>query len=170
MEMNVSLQLWSLKAHDAAWEIAIEAVAGPHAHSELRFSDGKFFSSTQELGPRFANHKDLFDEDDSHWDITDIPCAPEDEHIVRRLAEMVTKGIDGHKQTYGMDHILTDFLPVPIATQTPDEWICSQSVAYVLQSIGLFMGYDTQQLSQDHVYHILLAELPAWAALRKEMA
>ena len=159
---------WFLKADNQLWEKAVEFAAGPHAHMELQFSDGIFFSSTLDLGPRFTTLDKLTDTDVSHWDVVEIEGATlQDEATVRILAEMIAQGgLQGRPQTYSLKNIFLDFLPAPIDTQTPNQWICSQACTYVLQSIGLFLGYIPQELSPDAAYQILKAEFPAWGALR----
>jgi hypothetical protein len=160
------MQMWFLKASDQLWEKGIEFVTGGHAHCEVKFSDGKFFSSTQALGPRFCDHQDLFDTDDSQYDIIDIPCTQQDERTVRALAEMIIHGLTGDKPEYGTKTILLSFLPVPIIRQAPSEWICSESCVYVLQSIGLFMGYVAKGICPHVAYVILKDEISVWQKLR----
>jgi hypothetical protein len=160
--------MWFLKANDQLWEKGIMLVEGPHAHTEIQFSDGKFFSSTTELGPRFCDRKDLYDPDDKEWDIIEIPCTSDDERFVRSLAEMICKGLTGKAPGYGFNHIALDFLPIPISLSSPDKWICSESCVYVLQAIGLFMGWIPQQTSPHDAFKILTSELQNWLKLRIE--
>lgn len=160
------MQAWFLKADNEAWEKVIQTVTGPHAHMELMFSDGQFFSSTTELGPRFTTFAGLFSQNMDDWDVIDIPATAQDEIIVRALAEMIIHGLSGEKPVYGKETIALDFLPIPITRQSPNEWICSESCVYVLQSIGLYMGYIAQQLAPHPAYVILQKELPVWQQLR----
>jgi len=160
------IKVWFLKASDQAWEVAIEAATGPHCHMEIQFSDQLFYSSTNDLGPRFTTLNNLFDTDINKWDIIDIPTTVDDEKIVRSLAEMITKGLDKDKPVYGINHIILDFLPIPLSFNTPNDWICSQLCVYICQSIGLFMGFIPQQISPHEAYEILNKELPIWQTLR----
>lgn len=54
---------------------------GGYSHVELVFSDGVSFSSSpRDGGTRFKN----IDVNNGHWDILEIPCAPDKEARIRR--------------------------------------------------------------------------------------
>lgn len=162
------MKAWFLKDDSQLWEKVIETFEGDHAHMELQFSDGLFFSSTTDDGPRFCTFDKTCDPDATHWDVIEIPITSQDEAIVRALAEMVCVGTSGKDQVYGWDHILGGFLPVALDQDSPNTWICSGSCVYVCQSVGLFMGYFPQRVSPHDAYKILMNPeyFLKWEALR----
>jgi uncharacterized protein YycO len=103
---------------------------GKYSHSELIFSDGTAWSSSnRDHGVRFKKI-----DFDHKWDVLDLPISFNHEICVREWCrQQVGKG-------YDWDGIFT--FVNPFARQDEPKMFCSEACCAALQQAGLFMGIN----------------------------
>jgi hypothetical protein len=93
---------------------------GPYYHTEVRFSDGRCFSSQYPDGVRFKQSIDT--DDELEWDVLDVPW--------RETPEVLAWCDLQVGMPYDMRGAINSGIGIDL--ENPDAWFCSEIVAEVL--------------------------------------
>lgn len=123
---------------------------GQYSHTELVFSDGKWFSSDEtDNGTRFIDGP----KPDCSYDYIHVPVHEYDEARIREFCE-AENGCAYDKKGIGFS-----FLPIPIGYQSETRWFCSEICTAALQLAKYCSGYTPARVHPNKLYKILNAEL-----------
>ena len=123
---------------------------GKYCHTELVFSDGRWFSSDEsDKGSRFL----VGPKTGCEYDYLDVPITPEDEARILKFCES-ENGLPYDKKGIGFS-----FLPIPLGYQSENAWFCSEICTAALQIAQYCSGYTPARVHPNKLYKILSTEL-----------
>lgn len=121
---------------------------GIYSHTELVFSDGLSFSSSQwDGGTRFVK----IEYETEKWDFIELEVTREEEKKIRQFCEK-------------HNHLPYDWFAIVLAqifhfyANKPNKWFCSEICTRALQEIKMIVGESANMVAPQHLYELLLQE------------